>query len=305
MKSNYLLPSLAVLGFAVTIAAVVLGNPWQPSAPATPMPQPRIPYAAYVAGAGVIEARLENIPIGTPVAGIVTAIDVRWGDRVQVGDRLFEIDDRALQAQLLPATAKVREAEAQWAQATRQLALAQSVPDPRAVSGEDMSRRRGNAAVAKAALDSARADLERIRKELDLHSVHALAAGTVLQINIHPGEYASSGMPLMLLGDNTRLHVRANIDQNDAWRVHAGSAATAFVRGNPNIVIPLRFERIEPTVIPRAVVTGDSTERVDTRVLQVIYSFDPAKLPVYVGQLVDVYIEAPPEQSGGKATPRS
>jgi HlyD family secretion protein len=39
--------------------------------------------------------------------------------------------------------------------------------------------------------------------------------------------------------------------------------------------------------------TGDNTERTDMRVLQVIYSFDPAALPVYVGQQMDVYIEAP------------
>jgi hypothetical protein len=40
--------------------------------------------------------------------------------------------------------------------------------------------------------------------------------------------------------------------------------------------------------------TGDSTERVDTRVLQVLYSFNRSALPVYVGQQVDVSIEARP-----------
>jgi hypothetical protein len=39
--------------------------------------------------------------------------------------------------------------------------------------------------------------------------------------------------------------------------------------------------------------TGDSTERVDTRVLQALYSFDRATLPAYVGQQMDVFIEAP------------
>lgn len=305
MTRQVLLPSLAALGFAVAIAAVALSDAWQPSVPATPMPQPRIPYAAYVAGAGAIEARVENIPIGTPVAGVVTAIDVRWGDHVHTGDPLFQIDDRALQAQLLPATAQVRQAEAQLAQATRQLKLAESVPDQRAVSAEDMSRRRASVAIATAALDATQAEVARIHKEMNLHTVRALAPGKVLQINIHLGQYASTGTPLMLLGDDSRLHVRADIDQDDAWRVHEGAAATAFLRGNSNIVIPLRFVRIEPTVVPRAFVTGDSTERVDTRVLQVIYSFDPAQLPVYVGQLVDVYIQAPPLQSGGKGAPKS
>jgi hypothetical protein len=45
-------------------------------------------------------------------------------------------------------------------------------------------------------------------------------------------------------------------------------------------------------VIPKVSLTGSSTERVDTRVLQVIYSMKrPENPPLYVGQQVDVFIE--------------
>jgi hypothetical protein len=56
---------------------------------------------------------------------------------------------------------------------------------------------------------------------------------------------------------------------------------------------PLKFVRVEPFVIPKKSLTGDNTERVDTRVLQVIFSLDrPDGTPLYVGQQVDVFIEA-------------
>ena len=45
-------------------------------------------------------------------------------------------------------------------------------------------------------------------------------------------------------------------------------------------------------MIPKASFTGDPTERVDTRVLQVIYSYDPKDMASYLGQEVDVYIKA-------------
>jgi hypothetical protein len=46
--------------------------------------------------------------------------------------------------------------------------------------------------------------------------------------------------------------------------------------------------------VPKVSLTGSSTERVDTRVLQVIYSLTrPSDPPLYVGQQVDVFIEAP------------
>ena len=56
----------------------------------------------------------------------------------------------------------------------------------------------------------------------------------------------------------------------------------------------MKFYRVEPYVVPKKSLTGESTERVDTRVLQVLYSFSTDDLPVYVGQQMDVFIEAAP-----------
>jgi len=46
-------------------------------------------------------------------------------------------------------------------------------------------------------------------------------------------------------------------------------------------------------VLPKRSLTGDTTERVDTRVLQAIYEFAPSEFPAFVGQQVDVFIAAP------------
>jgi hypothetical protein len=67
----------------------------------------------------------------------------------------------------------------------------------------------------------------------------------------------------------------------------------AYVRGDTRQKIPLEFVRFEPYVVPKKSLTGDSTERVDTRVLQVIYRIRDEKTPVYVGQQMDIYIDAP------------
>jgi HlyD family secretion protein len=295
MMRKYLLPLLAAVGVAIAIVAVVIDN--RPESAARPAVQvPRPPFAAYVSGAGIIEASSGNIAVGTPVSGIVTAIHVKWGDHVKPGDRLFTIDDRDLQAKLLPALAKVKEAAARLAQARDQLRLAESVPDRRAISVEEMDNRRSAVAIGAAALASAQAQVRQIRLEIERRTVRALEPGEILQIRIRPGEFAVSGdlaaAPLMLLGSDTRLYLRVDVDENDAWRVRPGAAAMAFVRGNPDLRTPLRFERIDPYVVPKTALTGNSTERVDTRVLQVIYSFDPAALPAaYVGQQMDVFIQ--------------
>jgi HlyD family secretion protein len=57
-------------------------------------------------------------------------------------------------------------------------------------------------------------------------------------------------------------------------------------------------------VIPKVSLTGEPTERVDTRVMQVIYSFESEGLPIKSGQQMDVYIDATPRQADSGALPR-
>jgi len=63
--------------------------------------------------------------------------------------------------------------------------------------------------------------------------------------------------------------------------------------------------RIEPYVIPKKSLTGDNTERVDTRVLQVIYRFERPSFPIYAGQQVDVFIERRTAAVSGQEVPPS
>jgi hypothetical protein len=72
-----------------------------------------------------------------------------------------------------------------------------------------------------------------------------------------------------------------------------GVKAVATLKGRPHARFPLEFVKVEPYVVPKKSLTGDNTERVDTRVLQVIYALpDQRPIPLYVGQQMDVYLEA-------------
>ena len=117
--------------------------------------------------------------------------------------------------------------------------------------------------------------------------------GDVLQVNVRPGEYVGTppNQALVVLGNVHELHVRVDVDEHDIPRFRKGAAAQAMVRGNPQVSFPLRFVRVEPYVVPKKSLTGDNTERVDTRVLQVIYALEQTDQPVYVGQQLDVFID--------------
>jgi len=129
--------------------------------------------------------------------------------------------------------------------------------------------------------------------DIDRLEVRAPVAGEVLQVNVRPGEYINTPhlTAPIVLGNLETLHVRVDIDEHDIPRFIPGAPARATVRGNPQTAYPLTFVRVEPYVVPKKSLTGDSSERVDTRVLQVIYALQPGEKSVYVGQQLDVFID--------------
>lgn len=293
MVRKYMIPVLAVVGIVFALWMVRQGS--RPVIHAEPVADPpRVPFVHRISGAGIVEASTRNIAIGAHIPGIVARVHVRVGERVGAGAPLFSIDDRARRADLAVRETRVREAEANLQDLRAQLALAEKVKDPRAISAEDLNKRRFAVQAAEARLANAVAEEKAARVDIDLLTVRAPIAGDVLQVNIRPGEYAPTGataQPLVLLGDLDRVHVRVDIDENDAWRFRPRAPAVAFVRGNAALRTDLRFEYVEKYVVPKRSLTGESTERVDTRVMQVVYSFSRSDLPVFPGQLMDVYIE--------------
>jgi len=309
MPPKYTLPILAVAGFAFGIISVLKGNQPAPVAPAVVEPA-QAPFATFIAGAGIIEARTRNIAIGSALPGLVKALTVKVGDRVKAGVVLFTIDDREAQASLgvrradlERAKALVLEVSAGLADAQTLQRLAESVTDRRAISTEELERRRNAVLIARARLDSAKAQVLQAESQLtaaqitlDRLIVRAPMDGEILQVNIRPGEFAMAGpvsTPQLVMGNLDQLHVRVDIDENDAWRFRPEGKAVAYLRGNRDFSTPLTLAYVEPYVVPKRSLTGDSTERVDMRVLQALYQFDRRHLPAYVGQQVDVFIEAP------------
>jgi multidrug resistance efflux pump len=154
-------------------------------------------------------------------------------------------------------------------------------------------------AIARANVEQAKAQVAQVQTALDLLLIRAPVDGTVLQVNVRPGEYVSTGLAqsLLLMGSLSPLHVRVNVDEEDLPRLRLYAPARALIRGDARQeAVPLRFVRLEPYVVPKVSLTGVNTERVDTRVVQLIYAIDPEhhlvhEKKILVGQLLDVFID--------------
>ena len=312
--SRQVLPVLALIGAVGAVGYIATSQPDRTLEEPTREP-PRATGAlatgTRVAGSGVVEPSSETIDIGAALSGLVLNVMVQPGDRVVQGQPLFTVDDRAVRAQLRQAEAGINEAraaiaEAQTAQATagRQLALYRSVEDAAAVSRAEVIRAEGEASAAKSRLALAQARLEAAnaaagaaRTELGRLTVRAPIAGEVLAVNIRKGEYVSTmggaqSQPFIQMGQTIPLHIRVDIDESDATRVDLGKPAVVSPRGAAEQQVSARFVRAEPLVVPKRSLTNSSQERVDVRVLQVIYELPDSKGLFRVGQQIDAFIPA-------------
>jgi HlyD family secretion protein len=248
-------------------------------------------------------------------------LEVRMAELVASKARLHKLLSAPRPEDVPPARASVEEAQARMDDAECAMARTQRLFDRNAVPASDYDKDRYAFLAAKATYAKAKADLERvlagtwkedievsraevqlaqsqvnsIKTSLDRLVVRAPMDGEVLQLNVRLGQYAAFAWkePMVVLGDIHRLHVRVDIDENDLPYFSTASEAVATLKGRPKVRFPLKFVYVEPYVIPKQSLTGYNSERVDTRVLQVIYELPVERaVEVYVGQQMDVYLKA-------------
>jgi len=137
------------------------------------------------------------------------------------------------------------------------------------------------------------------------YTIRALDDGVVLAVHSGVGSYVSSQGaydsytqafgPLLVMGlPQTHLQVRAYIDEILVHELPepARIKAEMFIRGT-NDHVALTFVRIQPFISPKIELSDERQERVDLRVLPVIFRFErPKGMNLYPGQLVDVYVGA-------------
>jgi HlyD family secretion protein len=232
---------------------------------------------------------------------------------------------------LAVSIAQYEQAKAQWVQLehAKDKTVRSAELDPRSVSKQTLDSAIDAAAAAQAAVAVAERNLELtkagawiydIQNEqaqyqalshayqagsalLGKYVVRAPADGVVLAMNAAKGDYVSpqgaydtyteAYQPAAVLGPGQgSLAVRCYVDEILLSRLPQGAHVSAemIIRGS-GAHVPLQFVRVQPYVTPKIELSDERQERVDLRVLPVIFSFkaDPS-LKIYPGVLVDVYI---------------
>lgn len=235
--------------------------------------------------------------------------------------KLKKLEEMPRREDLINAESSLKKAQSDLEHARIQNEMVQSLRDPRAISLQEANKRKFALNEAQTSYDQAQANLEKIKSgtwkpDLEIAKLEVLQAkasvdrikteigrtvirspidGKILQIRIHEGEMPPPDTfrnPIMIVGNTTEKHLKVSINQFDAPYFKPKAVAIAFLRGHPQVQYPLEFVQLDPYLVNKENFTNDIKEKVDTRVLQVIYRFKQGTRGLFVGQQMDVFIEA-------------
>jgi HlyD family secretion protein len=316
---NKLIFILAFIGLLIgLVGAYIFGIEKKPQPPVfTPASNP---YAKGIYAEGIIESYQpngENINIYPEVPGTVVHILIAEGATVKKGNPLVLIDDAVQRATVEQQKAQVELAGANLKSSQDQLDK-QKISyelEPRSVSKNDLDNAQNAVRVAKANVEVAQKQYELGQTLLSKYTIRAPIDGVIMSINASTGSYISAQgayntytqgfSPVLVMGSSQNyIGVRCYIDEILISRLPLMSNlhAEMSIRGT-NIKIPLEFVRVQPYVSPKIQLSNQRTERVDVRVLPVIFRCKkPKEKDVYPGQLVNVYIGQAEIESKGSGT---
>ena len=152
---------------------------------------------------------------------------------------------------------------------------------------EDISVAQAKVAGAQARRDEAKAALDRL-------TIRAPIAGEVLQVKPRAGEYYSpTGQePLVIMGDTSKLRVRMDVDERDVAKIKLDANAFATLSAFPGRRVAGKVAEIGRRMGRKNVRTDDPTERIDTKILEVVIDLSDTT-GLVPGLRVVSYIELP------------
>jgi HlyD family secretion protein len=223
--------------------------------------------------------------------------EARGSERRKLEDALYDAERSVIEARTAVDRAAAARRVGSGSQsnvetARARLSKAKALVEQR---NKDLAEYEADAAVA-APTDSdqqiamARVDLSTAEAALDNLIVRAPIAATVLQINVRPGELASPSapQPLIVLGDLTKLRVRAELDERDYGKIKVGHNVIVRSPAFPRRDIAGTVSSVAPVIEASRIGARGQRSLTDVSVAQVIVDLvEPG--PLAAGMKVDVY----------------
>lgn len=182
---------------------------------------------------GTIEA-VKGSLLAPQVSGSITALNVKAGDQVKVGQVLARIDTRIANQQAVASQAQVAAARAQLSAARQEYERKKRLHEKQYISQAALERAESDYKTAEAQTKAELAQTGMANVQSGLHTVTAPYAGIVAEVMIEQGDMAMPGKPIIALYDPKEMRAVVNVPQSQIASVKAG--------GNIKVTVPAAAE---------------------------------------------------------------
>lgn len=271
---------------------------------------PESPYSAIANGRADVEGGV--IQVAARRGGVVRAVYVNEGDRVEAGQILARQEDDEARLAVQRATAEVAQARSQMGVTEVELTAARreydrlaQLVDSNFIAAQRLDQARDAIASAearlvqqRAAVQTSQARLNEAQYNLELTIIRAPMAGRIARRHAQPGAGASTlNVSTMFdLEPDTDRIVRAEIVEADIPNIQIGQQVEITPEGNPSQVYVGEVLRRAGLFGARRLQSDDPSQRADERVVEVVVSANEA--PFLIGQRVLVKFMKPGETAG-------
>ncbi|MGF6113080.1 efflux RND transporter periplasmic adaptor subunit [Pseudomonas sp. ADAK2] len=243
MLARNIVKTLVFIIFVVIISSALGWRFWSPAPAAAEqrIPSTRVglaqvkkqPYTYYLEAIGKLEAQ-RQVLVSAEVSGKVVDIDFESGDEVKAGQVLLTLNDAPEQGELVRLKGEFESARAQFAR-VQELAK----------TGAE-SRRAFDS--ARAQLDAAKGDMERMQAQIAQRHIRAPFAGTLGIRQAHLGQYLEAGGAVATLTDPGVLRVNFTLAERDGSRVELGQTVQAKVDAWADVKFQGKIVAVDPQI---------------------------------------------------------
>jgi membrane fusion protein (multidrug efflux system) len=170
----------------------------------------------YIEAIGQTRGSTE-IEVRARVEGFLQTVDFQEGSPVRKGDLLYTIDPQPFEAALAQAKGQLAEAEAQLARARQDVVRYEPLVAKNAISRQEYETAVAVERAAEAAVEAARAIVQRAEIDLGYTKVLAPESGLAGKTEVYPGTLVGRGQSTLLthISQIGTIHVRFTVPERD------------------------------------------------------------------------------------------
>ncbi len=211
-----------------------------------------------VTATGALEA-MTTVQVGSQISGTIAALYADFNDNVKKGQVLAQLDPTFLKAQFAQAQADLERETTSAELSRREYERAVTLFETNMISESERDVTLNNYELAKTREKSAKANLDRVKTNLDYATIISPIDGVVISRNVDVGQTVAASLQAPTLftiaEDLSSMQVKASVDEADIGKIKGGQEVQFTVDAYPDLSFKGEVKQIRlfPQVVQNVV----------------------------------------------------